>query len=94
MAPVPGIDEIRLGLSGFLRDETFAEGVTFDSATPLASLGVDSMALVQVLLFVERRFGVEVPDAELTRANTATVDALALCIERAIRQRAEAAGRG
>jgi len=88
MAPVPEIDEIRMGLFGFLRDETLAEGMTFDGATPLASLGVDSMALVQILLFVERRFGVEVPDSELTRANTATLDALALCVERAVARRA------
>ena len=67
-------------LCDFLRTEVLAEGVVFDAATPLSQLGVDSLSIVEVLLFVERRFGVSVPESHLTRANLHSVAALARCV--------------
>ena len=67
-------------LCNFLRREVLAAGVAFDAATPLSQLGVDSLSIVEVLLFVERRFGVSVPESHLTRANLHSVDALARCV--------------
>ena len=67
-------------LCDFLRTEVLAEGVAFDAATPLSELGVDSLSIVEVLLFVERHFGVSVPESHLTRANLHSVDALAQCV--------------
>jgi len=64
----------------FLRDDILAEGVAFDAATPLARLGVDSLAIVELLLFVERRFGVTVPEARLTRAVLGSAESLARCV--------------
>ena len=67
-------------LCRFLRDRILAEGVSFDENTPLRDLGVDSFALVELLLFIEKRFGTAVPDAHLTRANLHSVAALARCV--------------
>ena len=67
-------------LCGFLRAEILAAGIAFDDATPLSQLGVDSLSIVELLLFIERRFGVGVPESRLTHANLQSVSALARCV--------------
>lgn len=67
-------------LTNFLRANILAKGVEFDENKQLSSVGVDSLSLVEILLFVERRFGVSVPDSALSRTNLETVSALAQCV--------------
>jgi acyl carrier protein len=67
-------------LCDFLRAEILAEGIAFDDATPLAQLGVDSLSIVEMLVFIERQFGVGVPESALTHANLQSVSALARCV--------------
>ncbi|NLW49515.1 MAG: radical SAM protein [Candidatus Brocadiaceae bacterium] len=69
-------------LCDFMRTQLVAEGVVFDEDTSFAAVGLDSLGLMELLLFVERRFGVEVPEAELTRANLHSVRAFAECVGR------------
>lgn len=71
---------VSAALCEFLRQDILAPGVAFDETTPLARLGVDSLSIVEMLLFVERRFGVSVPESRLTRANLVSVAALARCV--------------
>ncbi len=68
-------------LGRFLRRQILAGGVSFDENTPLRDLGVDSFALVELLLFIEKRFGAAVPESHLTRANLHSVAALARCVQ-------------
>lgn len=49
---------------------------------PFEAAGVDSMALLRVLLFVESEFGFWVPDEDLVRENIASARTLARYIER------------
>ncbi len=44
---------------------------------PLEAAGVDSLAFLKVLLFIETEFGFWVPDQDLVDENIATVAALA-----------------
>ena len=74
MTPDP--KQIETQLCDFLRSGILAEGVGFDAETPLSEAGVDSFSIVQVLLFIERKFGVIVPESYLTRENLRTVRAL------------------
>lgn len=67
-------------LCGFLRAHVLADDVTFGPETPLNGIGVDSLSIVEMLLFVERRFGATLPDAELTHRNLESVASLARCI--------------
>jgi acyl carrier protein len=67
-------------LCHFLRSQILAEGVALEADTPLTQLGIDSAATVEMLLFIERQFGVMVPDSALTLANLATAGALARCV--------------
>ncbi len=67
-------------LTNFLSTSILAKGVEFDENKQLSSVGVDSLSLVETLLFIERHFGVSVPDSHLTRTNLETVSALAKCV--------------
>jgi acyl carrier protein len=67
-------------LCAHLRTSVLAEGVDCGPDTRLGDIGVDSTALVDLLLFVERRFGVVVPEEQLTRANLESPAALARCV--------------
>lgn len=78
----PTQQAIAEALLEFLRSSILAEGVAVDEATSLSQLGVDSVSLVELLLFIERRFKVIVPDGELTAANLATIQALSVLVQR------------
>ena len=47
------------------------------TTTDLFGLGLDSMAMMQLLLHIEERYGIEVTPAEMTRDRFATAQALA-----------------
>ncbi|MGB7747703.1 MAG: phosphopantetheine-binding protein [Verrucomicrobiia bacterium] len=67
-------------LCQFARKNYVADGTDFDENSPLAKAGIDSFALVELLLYCERTFGVSVPDSHLTGKNLASVATLADCI--------------
>jgi len=67
-------------LCQFARTNFVSEGTDFDENSPLAQAGIDSFALVELLLFCERVIGVRVPDSHLTGANLTSMSTLAKCI--------------
>jgi acyl carrier protein len=58
------------------------EPATIDPEAPLHTLGLDSMRMVEVIVFVEKRFGVDLMDSGLRREDVASVAALARTVER------------
>jgi acyl carrier protein len=82
MAMTPETDPktITARLCDFARTNFVAEGQEFDENSPLSQAGIDSFALVELLLFCERNIGVRVPDSHLTGANLASMSSLATCI--------------
>jgi acyl carrier protein len=72
--------KIATRLCEFARTNFVAEGQEFDENSPLSDAGIDSFALVELLLFCERDIGVRVPDSHLTGANLASMASLANCI--------------
>lgn len=77
---IPEIPTITQDLRGFLQSSILADGVAVENDTQLSSLGVDSMSLVQMLLFVERTYGFAVPDEKLTKENLGTLSSMARCV--------------
>ncbi len=74
------IDEIAIQLCAFLRDNIVAPGVEVESNTGLSNIGVDSFSLMEMILFIERCYGLVLPPESLTPENIATVHALSqLC---------------
>lgn len=76
----PGKEKIIEILVTFVRTTILAPGVSFDSSSSLAKTGVDSYSVIEIVLFIERQFGVTIPDTMLIPANLGSIDALGECV--------------
>ena len=80
MTPPTDPKTVAAQLCEFARASLVGEGVELDEHSPLADAGIDSFALVELLLHCERTFGIRVPESHLTRQNLLSVATLAACI--------------
>ena len=62
----PTEDAVAAAVVRFINAEIMAAARPIAADDRLADAGVDSMALLKVLVFLEREFGVWVPDEDLT----------------------------
>jgi len=69
--------EIAGALAAFINEEIMAPGHAIGPDDRFDAAGVDSMALLKVLLFVERTYGFWVPDEDLVDANVTSAATLA-----------------
>lgn len=68
--------EIENQLCDFLRENILAPDVAVTAETELVDIGVDSFSLMELVLFIERRFGLELAAEALTPENIASVGTL------------------
>jgi acyl carrier protein len=80
MTPETDRRKIAAQLCQFARSNFVAEGQEFDENSPLSQAGIDSFALVELLLYCDRVMGVRVPDSCLTKTNLNSMASLAGCI--------------
>jgi len=74
-------DEIESQLCDFLHANILAGDVAVSADTELSLIGVDSFSLMELVLFIERCFGLELPADALTPDNIASVRTLsAYCL--------------
>ena len=66
------IDELK----NYIRENILSPEVAIDADTQLQNAGVDSFATVEIILFIERKFGVMIPDDKLVPENFQTLRAL------------------
>lgn len=69
--------DVIAALSAFLNTEIMARGYAVRPDDDLEAAGVDSMAFLKILLFIEGRFGFWMPDEDLVEANIGCLRALA-----------------
>jgi len=58
-----------------------------DAAAPLSDAGLDSMAVMQLLLLIEDRFALWLPEEDLTHENFASIRSLARAVARRLAER-------
>ena len=80
MIPDKDPKTIAAQLCEFARTNFVSDGADFDENSSLSHAGIDSFALVELLLFCERKIGVRVPDSHLTGNNLTSMATLAKCI--------------
>ena len=80
MTPEKDPKAIAAQLCEFARTNFVTDGADFDENSSLSHAGIDSFALVELLLFCEREIGVRVPDSHLTGNNLTSMATLAKCI--------------
>ena len=61
----------------FIRSHLVASGVEVTPATPLEHLGLDSFSLIEIILFVERQYHLQLSDEALSQENICSSETLA-----------------
>jgi acyl carrier protein len=64
----------------YIEKNILAEGVQIDGSTNLKQAGIDSFSTVEIILFIERKFGVSIPDEKLIPDNFKTIQSLAAIV--------------
>ncbi len=67
-------------LCDFIAQNILAGEVSVEPSTILSDIGVDSFSIIEIILFIERKFGVSIPHESLTPENFVSVDALVECM--------------
>jgi acyl carrier protein len=73
-------DEVAGRLTSFINASIMARGRPVQPDDDLETAGLDSMALLKILLFIEAEFGFWMPDEDLVKDNLRSARALATYI--------------
>ena len=65
----------------YIENNILAPGMQVDAATDLKQAGIDSFSTVEIILFIERKFGVSIPDEKLVPDNFKTLQSLAAVVQ-------------
>lgn len=65
----------------YIEKNILAEAVQINADTDLKQAGIDSFSTVEIILFIERRFGVSIPDEKLIPDNFKTLQSLAATVQ-------------
>ena len=71
--------QIILRVTEYLKQRFLAKNVVFDSSKAFADFGVDSMTVVELVMYIEEEFGIVIPADQLTGDNLKSLDSLAAC---------------
>ncbi len=66
-------------LKKYISDSLVDASVSISNNTSFHSLGIDSMGIIELVLFLERTCGITLPESELNPANFKSVETLAAC---------------
>ena len=74
---LPPTEVLEQQLVVLLRDRLLETDAPIEPGTDLYNVGMDSMAIMQLLILIEEEYGVALPECALTRKNFSTVKQLA-----------------
>lgn len=77
-------EKIAIELCAFLKTNIVDKNITIDPDTSFPKLGIDSLSIIELVLFVERKFNVALPEHELIPENFKSARTLAVCTLRYI----------
>jgi len=66
-------------LLAYLQKEVLDSSVSIDENTSLKDIGVDSMTVIELVLFLERKHGIHIQEKDMLPDNFKSVKSLALC---------------
>ena len=79
MSELPGV---QARLLEFLRGGIFSAEIQVTEETDLIAIGFDSLSLVSLLVFIERTYGLWIPENELNETNLKNVRTIAAMVVR------------
>jgi acyl carrier protein len=75
----PQLDKIAFELCAYLKSNIVDKNITIEPDTSFAKLGIDSLSTIELVLFIERKFNVSLPEGELIPENFKSARTLAIC---------------
>ena len=75
----PSIEKICAELCQFISTSILADGIALDKNAELKNIGVDSFSLIEIVLFIERQYGIVLADESLVPENLFSVESIANC---------------
>ncbi|NOU38924.1 MAG: acyl carrier protein [Ferruginibacter sp.] len=69
-------DKIIADIKIFIEKNLLSSDIKIDESTDLKQAGIDSFSTVEIILFIERKFGVSIPDEKLLPENFKTISSL------------------
>lgn len=76
------IAELEGGLTELITGNLLETGPSFNVESNLYEAGLDSMAIMQLLLLIEQKFGIMLPESDLSRENFNDIRSLARLLEK------------
>lgn len=73
-------EEISGILKEYIQKSILAGGRSINELTDLREAGIDSFSIVEIILFIETRFGVAIPDEKLLPENFASLSSLSAIV--------------
>lgn len=64
----------------YIEKNILADNVQIEDVTNLKNAGIDSFSTVEIILFIERKYGVVIPDEQLIPENFETLQALSATV--------------
>jgi acyl carrier protein len=65
----------------YIQKNILAEDIQIESNTELQDAGIDSFSIVEIILFIERQYGVMIPDDQMIPDNFRTLTTLAATVQ-------------
>ena len=82
------VAEIEQEIRNYITDKfLFGRGETLTDNSPLLGSVIDSQGVIELVIFVQQRFGLTVDDEEVTTDNFASIRTIAAFIETKLRDR-------
>jgi acyl carrier protein len=66
-------------LIGYVKSNIAHSSILIKKETPFNQIGLDSSSIIELVLFIERKFNVSIPEGDLVPDNLKSVEALARC---------------
>ncbi|MCF6202132.1 MAG: phosphopantetheine-binding protein [Methylococcaceae bacterium] len=70
------VEDIATRLCSYLNENILAGDVDVNMETELVKIGIDSFSLMEMILFIERSFGLVLPAESLTPENIASIGSI------------------
>ena len=70
------IDQIKEHLVSFLKNEIFDSSVTLETDTDLFESGFDSFSLIKLIVYIEKKFRIHIPDEKITEETFRNINSL------------------
>ncbi len=79
MSEIIDKETVEKELCNFIASNILSGEKEVKNDTVLSDIGVDSFSIIEIILFIERRFGIAIPHESLNPENLRSVSALADC---------------